>query len=215
MKTAPATKNDYLIKKQKIDEEGVENEWDWKIIGETDSNGDPHGNALVYNPKSRIIAEGEWQKGHMKKGTLFYEDGTRYEGGFYLYGMSMYNGEYKLTTPNGQEVHVVYSSSIPDTLVPFVKVEDQLKGGKVEFHNKDVYNGEYMNGRQNGEGKFTNKYGEIFTGQWFDGKFTGKGTWTNPRLGEYEGDFVDGMRHGQGKITKTNGDYFIGTFENN
>lgn len=148
MKTAPATKNDYLVKKKKIEEEGVGSKYyKWKTLGETDSSGDPQGKALVYDPETRTIAEGEWNEDNdMKKGILLYEDGTRYEGGPY-WRMCLRDGKYKVTTPDGHQAHVVYNGEIPDNLAPFVRVEDQLKLCKVVFLNKAVYEGSYKYGR--------------------------------------------------------------------
>jgi len=64
--------------------------------------------------------------------------------------------------------------------------------------NGDVYVGETVNGKRQGEGVYTSKDGKRYTGAWQDDKRHGQGTLTFPNGDKYVGEFVDGLFQGQG-----------------
>jgi len=75
------------------------------------------------------------------------------------------------------------------------------------------YEGELVDGKHTGKGKFTWASGNFYEGDFVDNKVTGKGklTWANSR---YQGDFVDGKCAGKGKLTWANGNIYEGDFLN-
>ena len=84
--------------------------------------------------------------------------------------------------------------------------------GKMFFENGDVYEGDFVFGKEHGYGVFTWADGDVYEGNFKDGKFDGHGYMTWAGGDTYEGDFVDGVRTGKGKITFANGDIYEGDF---
>ena len=64
----------------------------------------------------------------------------------------------------------------------------------------------------NGQGKMTNRYGDVYEGTFKDGKLSLE-KMTNRYGDVYEGTFKGGKLHGQGKLIRTNGEVFEGTFK--
>ena len=78
----------------------------------------------------------------------------------------------------------------------------------------DIYEGEWLNNKANGEGKFIHK-GIIYEGQWKNDKQNGHGkeSWKNGSY--YEGDFVNGKKEGKGKFVWADGSSYEGDFKDN
>jgi MORN repeat len=57
------------------------------------------------------------------------------------------------------------------------------------YANGDVYVGETVNGKRQGEGVYTYKDGRRYTGAWQDDKRQGQGTMTFPNGDKYVGEF--------------------------
>ena len=69
----------------------------------------------------------------------------------------------------------------------------------------DKYDGEFRDGKRNGQGTFTWLNGGKYVGEYRDGKFNGQGTLTWPNGDKYVGEFRDGKRTGRGTYTWLNG----------
>jgi len=55
------------------------------------------------------------------------------------------------------------------------------------------YEGDYINGKGEGYGKYIWENGDYYIGQWKNGLFNGKGTYYNSNKKiKYEGDFING-----------------------
>ncbi len=61
------------------------------------------------------------------------------------------------------------------------------------YANGDVYVGETVNGKRQGEGVYTYKDGKRYTGAWQDDKRHGQGTLTFPNGDKYVGEFAEGL----------------------
>ena len=84
------------------------------------------------------------------------------------------------------------------------------------IENTDEQNdGNFINGKLEGSGKFIWPNGCYYIGQFKNGKRHGKGTiyYKNGNI-MYEGDFVNNKKEGYGKIILKNGQYYIGQFKN-
>ena len=79
------------------------------------------------------------------------------------------------------------------------------KNGKIK------YEGDFVNGKIEGEGKYFSENGEYYIGQWSNGRQHGKGKmyYKNGNI-RYEGDFINGKIEGEGKYISENGEYYIG-----
>jgi len=69
----------------------------------------------------------------------------------------------------------------------------------------DKYDGEFRDGKRNGQGTFTWLNGGKYVGEYRDGKFNGQGTLTWPNGDKYVGEFRNGKRTSQGTYTWPNG----------
>ena len=65
-----------------------------------------------------------------------------------------------------------------------------------------MYEGEFLNGKFNGKGKYSYPDGQIYEGDYVNGVKEGNGKLTFPSGRIYEGPFVNGLQHGIGKYTK-------------
>ena len=74
-----------------------------------------------------------------------------------------------------------------------------------QYDSGDVYEGEFKDGRQHGQGTFRRPDGFQYTGEWVEGRIEGAGVATYPNGSVYEGAFLDGAPHGFGKITYADG----------
>ena len=111
------------------------------------------------------------------------------------------------------------------------------KRGILYTHNGDYYNGEFSDGKKNGqgniiyangtkyEGSFKNDFhdgfgklmqsdGEIFEGEWKKGKINGKGTRIHSNGSKYIGSYINNIRNGQGHLILFNGESYNGNFIN-
>ena len=75
-----------------------------------------------------------------------------------------------------------------------------------------VYEGEYLNGKPNGQGTFTYNDGSKYVGQFKDSKFNGQGTLTLANGVKYVGEWKDSKWHGQGTLTDFAYEY-VGVFK--
>ena len=55
-----------------------------------------------------------------------------------------------------------------------------------------MYEGEFKDGNQNGQGTLTWTNGDMYEGEFKDGKYDGQGTYTWPDGRKYVGEWLDG-----------------------
>ena len=92
---------------------------------------------------------------------------------------------------------------------------DFTGSAKADYTNGDVYEGEYKEGKRDGQGKYM--YYKKFHHDTYEGKFeankkTGLGMvkYKDGAEGFYNGYFVDGKRHGEGTFKYKTGDIYAG-----
>ena len=92
--------------------------------------------------------------------------------------------------------------------------DDMRNGkGKIKFLNKgDFYEGEFLNDKITGYGKYIWFNNQEYIGNFFEGDMNGKGKYIWPDGKEYEGDYVNNKREGEGQFKWKNGDIFKGVF---
>jgi hypothetical protein len=62
-----------------------------------------------------------------------------------------------------------------------------------------TYDGAYVDGKKNGVGKMTFRNGDVYHGEWVDNKMEGEGTYTYAKTKDiYSGSWVGGLKSGQG-----------------
>ena len=109
--------------------------------------------------------------------------------------------------------------------------------GVLYTHNGDYYNGEFSEGKKNGqgsiiytngtkyEGTFKNDFhdgygkliqsnGEIYEGEWKKGKINGKGMRIHSNGNKYIGHYINNVRNGNGHLIFVNGESYNGNFVN-
>lgn len=62
----------------------------------------------------------------------------------------------------------------------------------IKVYDDGVYEGNLVDGKRTGKGKYTWPSGNVYEGDFVDGERTGKGKYTDANGNIYEGDFVDG-----------------------
>lgn len=73
------------------------------------------------------------------------------------------------------------------------------------------YEGEYVDGKRNGEGLLHYPDGSTYEGHWNGGDKSGVGTYTYANGDTYEGEWKDNQKHGKGIYTyKSSGTQFKG-----
>ena len=72
--------------------------------------------------------------------------------------------------------------------------------GIYTWDNVNQYNGEWLNGRQTGQGILTTPEYK-YVGEWLDGRWEGQGILTNNDGSKYEGGWVNNMHNGKGVYT--------------
>ena len=139
-----------------------------------------------------------WKEGIIENyGQIIYEDGKIYEG--YIINFLKEN-EGILKYPN-------------DDIFKGLFEKDLFYFGKYIFHNKDFYIGSFKENKFYGYGKliYTNSR-EVYQGQFLNGKKHGIGRYFYKNGDIYEGYWEDDMRSGYGFIKYFNGDWYEGMF---
>ena len=102
---------------------------------------------------------------------------------------SVYEGEYKHGQPNG-------------------------KGSMTSYDNKNIYDGDWVNGKREGIGKLIICDEYNYTGPFENDNFSGSGGVLCDNKGNiYEGDFEKNKFEGYGHYKMSNGDVYIGEFK--
>ncbi|XP_066563195.1 radial spoke head 1 homolog isoform X2 [Amia ocellicauda] len=86
--------------------------------------------------------------------------------------------------------------------------------GKAVLPNGDTFQGQYENGKRNGQGTYRFKSGARYTGEYYMNKKHGQGTFYYPDGSKYEGGWADDLRQGHGVYTYINGDTYDGEWMN-
>jgi len=81
-------------------------------------------------------------------------------------------------------------------------------------YSDGTYEGNLINNKREGYGRFIFDDGTIYEGEFFGDKLNGKGKMVWKNGGLYEGNFLDSKRHGYGKLKWPNGDIYEGEFKN-
>ena len=88
--------------------------------------------------------------------------------------------------------------------------------GKKYYSNGNIkYEGDFVKGKYEGNGKYISKNGEYYIGEWLNDLKHGKGKeyYKNGNI-KYEGDFINDKAEGNGKYIYEDGEYYIGQFKN-
>ena len=87
----------------------------------------------------------------------------------------------------------------------------------IEYYSNGniMFEGYFINGKFEGNGKYIFKDGSYYIGQWKNNLRNGKGIYyhSNGNI-IYEGDYVNDKREGNGKLAMEHGEYYIGQFKN-
>ena len=86
--------------------------------------------------------------------------------------------------------------------------------GSIVYKNGTRYEGSFKNDRHNGYGKLIQLDGEIFKGEWKNGKINGNGIRLHSNGDKYIGSYVNNIRNGQGHYIFINGDSYNGNWVN-
>ncbi|CAG9310321.1 unnamed protein product [Blepharisma stoltei] len=119
----------------------------------------------------------------------------------------IYHGGIKNNKPNGKGFLTLKNGGVYDG--DFV---DGKRCGKGKFisKGKDVYEGEWNNDLPNGIGKYTWAYGDIYEGSFVDGKCEGDGKCIYVNGNTYEGEWKDNQLNGKGKAVWATGKEYEG-----
>ena len=85
-----------------------------------------------------------------------------------------------------------------------------------KINNEIIYEGELIDGKCDGKGKYIFETGDYYVGLFKNGLREGKGIqyYKNNKI-QYEGMWKEDKRNGSGKYYYENEDYFIGFWKNN
>ena len=72
--------------------------------------------------------------------------------------------------------------------ISFSDEKTQIK----QYETGGIYDGEFLNGKQHGKGKYSLPNGYYYEGEWKEGKIEGLGVAKYPDGSLYEGNFLDG-----------------------
>lgn len=68
--------------------------------------------------------------------------------------------------------------------------------GVITYVNKDVYEGNFLNGKKHGQGTYHYKTGGKYKGEWIEDKKSGYGIMEFANKDKYEGYWLKGQRSG-------------------
>lgn len=88
-----------------------------------------------------------------------------------------------------------------------VPVPDSPKRKRLTYTNGDTYEGEVLNGKRHGKGRYTFKSGAYYDGEWKSGEKQGHGKYVFADGTYYDGEWVNGVKQGKGKFTEKSGEY--------
>jgi hypothetical protein len=131
------------------------------------------------------------------KGTLVFDTGHKYTGGF-KDGVRQGNGI--LLLPGGRKIVGVWENN-------------EMKSGTYTEPDGTVYKGQWKFRERNGQGTLSYPDGRKYVGEFKSGQRHGRGTMDFPDGRQYEGEFFQGQRTGRGAMTYSDGRKYIGEFK--
>jgi len=149
-------------------------------------------------PYKGMTFRGHLMNGQLVKGTLTFENGSKYDGTF-VDGLIYGSGSY--TYADGEKVE----------LTDVEWIEDQAVTSQND--TPGTYTGMLVSGKRKGYGTIVWEEGDTFAGDFDKGTFNGTGTSTDADGDVYTGEWKDGKRNGDGIVYCENGDVITGTFE--
>ena len=165
--------------------------------GEWNENFEMDGYGKYYLKEEKVLAEGIWDKGELKKARIYYPNGEFYEGEM---SNSCYNGKGKFVNENKD----IYEGDFLDG--------EKTGEGKINFSDGCVYKGNFLKNCFNGYGELEAYPNISYKGNFVDNYLEGKGTFTDGEE-KYEGEFKKNYFNGKGIYTYINGDEYEGDFE--
>ena len=81
-----------------------------------------------------------------------------------------------------------------------------------QYSNGGIYEGEFLNGKQHGKGKYTSADGYEYIGQWLEGNIEGSGTARYTDGSVYKGSFKNSKPDGPGKLVFLDGSSYDGQY---
>jgi len=160
-------------------------------------NGEYHGFGKKYDIFGDIEFDGYFEKGYYVKGRLYYNDGD-----------IKYEGEFKNNSMHGEGMHFFKNSG---GILKLMELPD------VDYHNGELYEGRFKDGRMSGYGEYYNKDNIIiYKGEWKNNMRNGNGEIFND-TGEliYSGEILNNEINGEGKYYYNNKIIYEGNFINN
>ena len=135
-----------------------------------------------------------------------------------------YKGKFKQAKKDGYGTDSwLYLSDKKEVVVYAGTFKDDLRQGHgiLTLGNYN-YDGEWRNGKENGNGKAEFSDGDKYEGQWKDGEIKGQGIYIWKDGDKYDGGVIPNnnskhqyiLRNGNGTMTWTNGDQYIGDWKN-
>lgn len=142
------------------------------------------------------------------KGSIFYKSGARYEG------------EWRNDVEHGHGSKLWADEDVQDGGGTYV---GEFRNGVFQGHGKrtygvgpnagDVFEGEYLNGKRCGKGRYTWANGSFYEGEWLNNCQHGQGQYSYSNGASYVGEFKNDMRWGKGKFVYSNGRRYEGEFK--
>ena len=156
------------------------------------TNGLKNGKGKAYYENGKLYFEGEYLYDYKHKGKEYFNAKLVYEGEFLHY--EKWNG--KGYDENGDIIYQIKNGN-----------------GKAKYYSYEGYlyfEGEYLNGEKNGEGKEYKYDGLKYKGEYLNGEKSGKGKeyYDKEKL-QYEGEFLNGKRNGKGKEYSYDGEFIF------
>ena len=93
-----------------------------------------------------------------------------------------------------------------------IKNNCQAKVNQKLGNYSGIYDGEFMNGKRNGQGAFSFEDGAVYRGQWKNDNFHGQGTFYSANGDEFRGEYRNGKTV-YGKYTWADGDVYEGEWK--
>ncbi|OMJ71883.1 hypothetical protein SteCoe_29798 [Stentor coeruleus] len=153
------------------------------------------------------------------KGSIFYEDGSMYEGAwkagkFYGYGRmisqegDVFEGDFieGQLTGKGKKIYANGNSYVGELVNSFPH-----GFGEEIMSDKSAYKGNFINGLKSGKGNYTWPEGSSYEGMFVEDKIEGFGKYIWPDK-EYEGEWKDNIQHGQGCFKWNDGKKYAGGY---
>ena len=154
--------------------------------------------------------------------TIFQEDGATYIGtlnkGLYegfgtlssLDNKYLYSGEWKEGLKQGK------GQLITEKIKYSGKFENDTFNGKGILCDEkgNIYEGDFVNGKFEGYGRYKMTNGDNYIGEFKNGYFEGKGQITDKKGNVFSGDFIKGHKDGNGLIVTNQGEIIKGKYKN-